>query len=132
QIASTNFIGLPNRGVTALLPDRAGGLWLAMDRGAIVRLHTSGTQVFTSSIGLPDAMGETLVEADDGTIWITYLGGPLYALKDGKATAITPQEAGLPAGPFSSVAKDIKGRIWLARGSQVGLFENGRFKAIAA
>src|SRR5581483_10289842 len=60
QIASTNFIDLPNRGVTALMPDRTGGLWLAMDRGAIVRLHPAGTQVFGATNGLPDGMGEVL------------------------------------------------------------------------
>src|SRR5262245_43345846 len=39
EFAPTNFAPEPNRGVLAMIRDRAGGLRLAMDRGAVAFLN---------------------------------------------------------------------------------------------
>ena len=128
EISSTNFIPPPNRGVMALLCGRSGNLWLAMDRGAIVNVSPQKIQVVTPSNGLPDLIAETMTETPDGTLWISYLGGAIGRLKDGRFTNVEVQQ--LPWGPVSSVAQDIHHHIWLARAGQVGIFENGRFQSL--
>src|ERR1700722_14807711 len=37
-VSLTNLIPLPNRGIIAMIRGRSSTLWLAMDRGAVVRL----------------------------------------------------------------------------------------------
>src|SRR5581483_1012487 len=125
HIASTNFIAAPNRGVMALLRGHGGTLWLAMDRGAIVNLSPRQTRSFTPADGLPDLIAETMTEMKDGTLWISYLGGAIGSLKNGKYTDVDIQQ--LPWGPVSSVAQDSRGRIWLARAGQVGTVDKGLF-----
>ena len=38
EIPSTNFVAPPNNGIVTMMTGRAGALWLAMDRGALVCL----------------------------------------------------------------------------------------------
>ena len=66
------------------------------------------------------------------------LGGGICALKDGRVTVVGPKH-GLPFADIASVACDSKGRIWLARDTQLNrpvalktlrpeLFRHGRVR----
>src|SRR5215467_1067461 len=61
--------GMPQR-TSTLLRSRDGGLWLAMDHGPLIYAKAGSTQFFTN--GLPDENVQTLMEAADGALWVTY------------------------------------------------------------
>ena len=129
EISLTNFVGQGNRGVAALLAGHNGGLWVEMDRGAIVDLNADKTVAINLTNAPFDAAAKTMTEWNDGTLWISYMGGAVCFLKNGKATVISRQ-LGLSWGPGSSIAKDSKGRIWLARDGEVGIYRDGRFQSL--
>ena len=71
-----------------------------------------------------------MVEGDDGTLWISYARGAVCCLKDGKTTVLSTQ-LGSPLSSIRSLARDTKGRIWIARNGEVGIFRDGRFQSLA-
>ncbi len=129
-ISLTNFVGHSNRGVTTLLAGRDGGLRLQMDRGALLDFNGSNAMTLNLTNTPLDSAAQTMMEGDDGTLWISYVGAAICFLKDGKITLISGQ-MGLPWASFNSIAKDSKGRIWLARAGEVGIFRNGKFQKLA-
>jgi len=101
-----------SQGVRVLLGSRRGGLWLAMDHGAVAQVNSGTARVFVDD--LPTLQAQTLVEDENGCLWIAYSDGVVYQLKDGKARNLTERD-GLPPGPACSLARDRKGRIWFAK-----------------
>lgn len=126
EIVCTNFVPAPNRGVLAMIPSRSGSLWLAMDRGPIVRLSSAKTQVFTTHDGLPDRTAQKLAEDATGALWIAYRGGAVCRIVDGKVTTFGP-EAGVPRTLVYSLAADLQGRVWLAESTNLYRFANEKF-----
>jgi len=98
EFNSTNFVARPNRGIITMLASHDGGLWLAMDRGAVVRLNGSLTKSYVN--GLSTSIPGSLAEDADGRLWISYHGGAVYWLKGEQVTSCTAQD-GLPAGTDS-------------------------------
>ncbi len=129
EISSTNMGVGAFGGVLALARNSSGGLWAQMDRGTLVSVNPDHATVATPANGLPDATAQTMLEGDDGTLWISYLGGALCAFKDNRGLVLDNKQ-GFSWGPVSSVAKDTKGRIWLARNGQVGIFSDGHFHPV--
>ena len=76
DFSPTNFTAPPNRGTIAMLHDRDDGLWLALDRGAVVRLHAGTAQAFTE--GVPDSIPNGLAQDAQGDVWVAYRGGAVY------------------------------------------------------
>src|SRR5580765_557150 len=60
QFAPRSFGGSPNQKVLVVLRSQAGGLWLGLEHGVVVRLNSGATQIFTR--GLPDLKTQTLTE----------------------------------------------------------------------
>jgi signal transduction histidine kinase/ligand-binding sensor domain-containing protein len=129
DISHTNFVPDPNRGVLTLIPSRSGGLWLAMDRGPIVRLNLTNTEVFTTNEGLPDRTAQRLAEDSKGTLWIAYRGGAVCRLLNGKVSTFGPPE-GVPRGLVYSLAIDNENRVWLAEGTNLYHFANEKFEKV--
>ena len=124
----TNFVAPPNRGAIAMLLGRDGALWLAMDRGALVCLHSGASRAFIT--GLPHLIPDGLAEDAEGGIWIAYRGGSVYHLKGDAVTASTAQD-GLPEGSeICALATDTKGRVWFAKAGQFGTISNGVFQVV--
>jgi ligand-binding sensor domain-containing protein/signal transduction histidine kinase len=130
DISLTNFISKENSGISTLFQNHSCGLTLETGRGLILKLDANETIISGPINGLPDLVARKMVEDDDGTLWISYLGGAVCFLKNGQATAVAPQ-LGLPWSAISSIVKDAQGRIWLSRDGQVGIFRNGRFQSLA-
>jgi signal transduction histidine kinase/ligand-binding sensor domain-containing protein len=130
EFASSNFVSAPNRGILAMAGDGAGGLLLAMERGAVVSLKGRGIQAFLAGRDLPDLAPYSIVEDGEKALWISYRTGEICRLKNGKATVFGEQD-GLPAAnAICSLACDAKGQIWFARGDQAGVFRSGRFETL--
>src|ERR1700722_9487372 len=108
-----NVVSNPNRGVLAILPCREGGLWLAMDRGAVVWLNGAASQAYVD--GLPETIPNGMAEDAAGALWIAYHGGTVYRLKNGHATQCSAEQ-GLPGGgEICALATDNKGRVWFGK-----------------
>jgi signal transduction histidine kinase/ligand-binding sensor domain-containing protein len=130
QYSLMNLVGHQNRGILAMTLNRGGGLTLAMDRGAIVRLNSGKTRIFTANAELPNLVPQSVVEDGQGATWIAYRGGSVWRIKNSKAAALTERD-GLPAGPsICSLAADNRGRLWFAKAGQFGMFRNGRFRPV--
>ena len=121
-----NLDGVPNRVVRAMYLDSSGRLWLGMDRGPIVCIAPGATQVFTN---VPDARATYIAQDADGAVWITYADGGLTRIKNGRVAVLGSAE-GWPANGVSSLASDVKGRLWFAKGEQVGVFQAGKFQTL--
>src|SRR6185437_11068305 len=112
---------------STLLRSRDGGLWMAMDHGPIIYAKAGATDFFTNN--LPDEIVQTLTEDADGALWITFRGGAVRRLKDGKITRFTLAN-GLPEWTSCSLALDGKGQLWFGKGGEVGIFRNGYFNSL--
>jgi signal transduction histidine kinase/ligand-binding sensor domain-containing protein len=122
--------GVANRVVRAMLLDRRGRIWLAMDRGAVICAETSSARVFTARDGLPDLRAAVLAEDGEGAIWVGYTGGSgVCRIKEGKVTRLGARE-GLPGTGSTWLAADTQGKLWFARGRSVGVFRDGRFQTL--
>jgi signal transduction histidine kinase/ligand-binding sensor domain-containing protein len=128
NIPLTNVIALPNRGIITMLRGRHGALWLAMDRGAVVRLSGNSSRAFVKD--LPTYNPNGMAEDAEGGLWIAYRGGTVYRVKGEQTLPIT-SEQGLPDGPdICALTTDNRGRLWFAKAGQVGVFSNGLFRVV--
>jgi signal transduction histidine kinase/ligand-binding sensor domain-containing protein len=128
NISLTNVIALPNRGIVTMLRGRHNALWLAMDRGAVVRLSGNSSRAYIKD--LPNFIPNGMAEDADGSLWIAYRGGTVYRIKDDQVAPVTVAQ-GMPAGlDICALTTDIRGRIWFAKAGQVGVFSNGVFHVV--
>jgi signal transduction histidine kinase/ligand-binding sensor domain-containing protein len=69
-------VGPGDKGVTEILDDRLGGLWLGTDRGELRRLRRDGA---VEAVALPGGAGmqgvSALYENSDGRLWVGRRGG---------------------------------------------------------
>jgi signal transduction histidine kinase/ligand-binding sensor domain-containing protein len=125
----TNAIFQGNRGVVMMLRSRAGGLWLAMNRGAIVYLDGSHTKVFTTADGLADQQVSKMVEAGDGSLWALFHGQG-RVIRENKVTNPAETDA-LPPGQFTSLGCDAAGNIWWIKGGELGICRQNKCEQVA-
>ena len=127
-ISLTNVIPLPNHGIITMLRGRHNVLWLAMDRGAVVRLSGDSSRAFVKD--LPNYNPDGMAEDAEGGLWIAYHGGTVYRINNERVTPIT-SEQGLPDGSdICALTADSQGQIWFAKAGQVGVFSNGLFHVV--
>ena len=129
NISLTNVVGLPNRGIIAMMSSQRGGLWLVMDRGAVIYLNGSSSCAFTKDLAnlhMPSGMAEDA----NGGLWIAYRGGEVYRVKGDKVKSFTAQP-GLSEGlDIRTLTTDNQGRVWFAKAGQVGIYSNGVFQTL--
>jgi signal transduction histidine kinase/ligand-binding sensor domain-containing protein len=115
------------RPIRAFLPGR-GGVWLAMSRGSTLFLQPGRPP--THVAGLPELAADTLVEDDDGALWIAYHEGVVSRIR-GTTVTTFDRASGLAAnGAPCWLARDTRGRLWYAQAGEVGVFNDGRFCAL--
>lgn len=125
----SNLEGVSNRVVRAMVLDRRGRLWLAMDRGPVVCVEPGTARVFTAGKALPDAQATSIAEDAEGAIWIAYVGGAVSRIKGGQAVRFGSDD-GLPKADSCTLTSDTKGQLWFARAGNVGVFREGRFQSL--
>ena len=127
--------GVPAGMIHALLADRRGRLWVAME-GQIVICVDPGrtTKVFHLKKGPPDRGTGMMVEDGEGTVWVSYVSGEavseVFRIQNGQARLFTAED-GLPEAGNCELAVDRGGRLWFSRGSRVGVFRDGQFRPLA-
>ena len=105
--------GLPGDRIRDLLEDREGNIWLALDRGGVVRLRDSRFRVFTAAAGLRTPAAASVAEDRDGSIWMGSMGGGLQRYRDGVLTRV-PFPSDAAGGFVFSVFPSSNGRLWMS------------------
>ena len=117
-------------GCKAMLADRRGRLWLAMDRGVVVCVDQGRT---TTVIGAEHAAGDfgdrLMVEDAEGAVWVSYGGGEVLRIKDGRVRSFTEAD-GLPARGVCRLVMDGMGLLWFSQGNWVGVYRDGKFRPL--
>ena len=117
-------------GCKAMLADRRGRLWLAMDRGVVMCVDQGQT---TTVIGAEHAAGDVgdrlMVEDAEGAVWVSYGGGEVLRIKDGRVRSFTEAD-GLPAGGVCRLVMDGMGLLWFSQGDWVGVYRDGKFRPL--
>jgi len=117
-------------GCKAMLADRRGRLWLAMDRGVLMCVDQGQT---TTVIGAEYAAGDVgdrlMVEDAEGAVWVSYGGGEVLRIKDGRVRSFTEAD-GLPAGGVCRLVMDGMGLLWFSQGNWVGVYRDGKFRPL--
>lgn len=125
EMPTTNLSGVPNRVVRSMLIDHLGRLWLATARGPVICLEKEKAVLFGTADGIPDTQAGRMVEDGEGAVWVSFSNG-ISRFKDGACTSFGVAE-GIPrGGGTTSIATDAKGALWFSRGSQLGVFRNGK------
>ena len=115
--------------VDALTRTHAGALVVAFDSGWVVQMDfgSAPQTLYQMSKFQP----ENLVEDGLGAIWLSSRSGRVARIQGHDVTEFDEND-GLPAGSMTcNLTEDVEGRIWFAKGSQVGLFRDGRFEVLA-
>jgi ligand-binding sensor domain-containing protein len=114
----------------ALLADRSGRIWVAKDQGVVVCVEQGHP---TTVVGTDHAAGDLgkrfMVEDAEGAVWVSYGGGEVLRLQDGRVRSFAVAD-GLPAGDLCHLAVDGMGRLWFSRGNLVGVFRDGKFRPL--
>ena len=120
--------GLPGDRIRDLLEDREGNIWLAVDRGGLVRLRDARFRVFTAAAGLRTPAAASVAEDRDGSIWMGSMGGGLQRYRDGVLTSV-PFPSDAAGGFVFSVFPAANGRLWMSAGHEdLYLFDGARIR----
>src|ERR1700722_13110108 len=125
----TNAVFERNRGVVAMQRSRHGGLWLAMNRGAVAYLNGDQTKVFTAASGLADQQISKMVEAGDGALWVLFHGGQCRVIREGTVAALPGMDT-MPTGQFTSLGCDASGNVWWLKGGELGIYREEKFQPL--
>jgi PAS domain S-box-containing protein len=114
--------------VARLLPARDGSLWIGTMSGLS---HWANQDLIDYSAYANTVMGPT-VEEENGTIWVLRAGaadktGPLCQVK-GMAMRCYGKADGIPEEPYSSLARDSAGNIWLGGSTNLTRWRTGSFQ----
>jgi len=117
--------GLPGAWVSAILPSRAGYLWLATPDG-LVRFDGARFTVFNrkTAPGLPADRVHALHESRDGRLWVGTSRG--LATGDARGREAFQRVVPIPAAPIISIDERSDGSLWIAAPDAVWRLDSGR------
>jgi signal transduction histidine kinase/ligand-binding sensor domain-containing protein len=119
-VPMTRFPGLRSVAVRAICLDRRGALWIATERGPVIRLGSGESRVF------PDfkSLTRRILEDREGAVWLVMQGRVVKIAGD----RVEPQPGGVPSILDPTAATDGDGNLWLAGKQQLGVMLGGRFE----
>lgn len=119
------FHDLDERNVLVLFRDSHDTVWIGT-RNGLNRLVNDRLFPFSAQNGLSSGHIRTILEDNEGSLWIGTDGGGLCRLKEGRITTYTSRE-GLARDAIWSVFQDHLGRMWVGtNGGGVNCIDNGR------
>ncbi|MGN6553380.1 MAG: two-component regulator propeller domain-containing protein, partial [Verrucomicrobiota bacterium] len=117
-----------NRTFQAAIVDSADKLWLVADSGAVSWLETGGTNMGTVTKGRLLARVQSMVVDGNDGVWVSY--GPRIAnvlhIQGSEVTSYHRAE-NFPGSGHCTLARDVRGQLWFAQSTCVGVFRDGRF-----
>lgn len=93
-----------------LAPDPAGGIWLGLSNGDLVRYRDGGLETFPAIHGAESGIRALMTEPD-GSVWAATKGG-LLRWKGGAGKLLT-MRSGLPCDEIYTIVNDGAGSLWL-------------------
>lgn len=123
-VPMARYPGLRSVAVRAMHLDRRGGIWIATERGPVIRLGSAAgeTRVFPD----PKALTRRILEDRDGAVWLVMQEKVVKI--SGDQVEIQGREQGVPPLVDPSAATDGEGGVWLAGKQQLGVVRGGRFQ----
>ena len=116
--------------VECLCEDRRGGLWVGSRNGKL--MHRSHEQFTAFTNGLPSSRMTTMVQQQDGTLWIGFYGAGLGRLKDGTFT-LYGKAHGLKSSIIRTLLLDAEETVWVGtEGGGLSRLREGRFDTFTA
>ena len=133
---TSNTPGMKDDRASCLLLDRRGDLWagtyggtLLKREGQVFRAQDLGTAALSrKESGMAAGKVNALAEDGQGALWLAIEGMGLLRFHNGQAAAFSTN-SGLPSVDVRNVLCDGDGRLWAVAGGQLGLFEDGRWRA---
>lgn len=127
EIPLQQIPNLPSRAIREMHLDQQGTLWVALERGPLLSLGESASEIFDQGDGLPNSLTTGLIDDADQCLWIAY---PLrlFQLRDGKISELGPEQGwqSFPGEPL--LARDSTGQGWLAKGLLLGSLSQKGFQ----
>lgn len=123
--AWTTVQGLPQASVLAIAQTTDGYLWLGTNAG-LARFDGASFAVFdpSNARGLQGRRIQSLLGADDGSLWIGTDGKGVTLYRKGRFEALAGQ--GLAGASGNALYADETGALWIATWSGVARVANGR------
>jgi ligand-binding sensor domain-containing protein len=105
---------LPSQQVRTMFMDRLGHLWLAMERGPVLRVGEYSYRSFDKDDGITGEKTQSITDDANAQLWVAYSRNVLLIRGD-EVTRLTAEEK-IPVGPQSSLTCDNAGQVWLSNG----------------
>lgn len=102
----------PIEHVQRLYRDSRGRLWISTGGTGLVRVGPEGERVFTTEDGLPNDIVYSILEADDGRMWVATRGG-LACVDEDRVFNLAAVE-GMPKRAPLHLQLDGLGFLWIA------------------
>ena len=122
--------GEPDESFKRCTADQNGGLWFTSDNG-LLRLRDGNWKRFTEADGLKTNSLDEVIQAPDGTLWISYEEsvGLTRATVRGDAIQLEHfnRESGLHSENVSALALDTRGRLWFSTDDGVDVKDGTTF-----
>lgn len=122
--------GLGSSYARSLAVDRAGSLWIGIERGGVVRMRDGHfeTIVPPSAPTAVTAWTSSFAEDAAGAIWIGLAPDQMvYRWQDGQLKKFTGED-GVGSGTDTFVQADSDGHIWYSTKTMCGVFDGTRFR----
>jgi ligand-binding sensor domain-containing protein len=111
-------------GISAIVIDRAGGVWFGGPNGLANKTGTQVT-VYTADNGLADTKINALAVGQDGGVWAgTDNGANVY--QAGSWKKYTTKE-GLVSNKIQAILVDNKGNVWLGTDKGISVLNSGKW-----
>ncbi len=118
--------GLPDKAPKSVAVDRDGSVLVATYGDGLYRLQQGVARPVFRDIHAP--FTQTLLLDRKNRLWVgSYLSG-LWLVEGGRARRIPDAESG--GNTIEALYEDTQGRIWVGANRHVGVYENGRFRAV--
>ena len=121
--------GVPSRAVRAMVVDKLGRLWFAMERGPVICLDGGTNRSFDVADGLlPQRVADMGLDHEGG-VWISYVTN-LRRIHNGIVQSIE-LPSGMEGTQSDDFASDAAGNLWLAKGQQLAVWRDQRLQVVA-
>ncbi len=101
--------------IHALHAARDGSMWVAGDRGPLVRFRAGVPQNYGEAEGYNGRMAQAIGETVTGEIWVGTEQGEIFQLKGGRFVRYDSRD-GLPASGVRAIHGDAQGTLWIGTG----------------
>lgn len=103
---------LPGKEIFVIREDRQGQLWIGTNSG-LMKYDGNVFTPLTEADGIAPNLVRSIIEDEDGTLWIGMYDSGLYRYKDGNFTHFTMKDGLFDNGAFQ-IIEDSSGNFWIS------------------